>query len=432
MLRRLLAFLLGHLRIEVSGGHPGRFLNLALQQGLILWDISYRGETLWASLTVRDFFALRPAARGARCRVRIRGRRGLPFLLVRLRRRPLLIAGALLSVGFIYWAAGHVWLVTVHITPPQNLDPRAIRAVAAEAGLEVGRWKGQVDLTAVQRHLQARIGEIAYATVRIQGTRAVVEVVEKATRTPPSGTLSCVNLVARKAGVIEQVIPFQGEPVVKPGDLVQPGDLLVECALKYWEGGRPQVFPGTPMPPRQNVARNLVAQARITARVGYSLYWEVPLVQEVEVPTGRLHTQWVLKVAGRSILQLGEQKDSAGGGAPFAQYREERRRYGFGGWRNWIPPVELVIVRAEEIEKRREPVPLEQAIEQAEQRLTEQLEWILGPSDRLVGPVTAEVLEQTAEYAGIRVSAEALEEITVPQRGEPVPVPETAADPESP
>lgn len=430
MLRRLLAFLLGHLRIEVTGGNPGRFLNLALTQGLILWDITYRGEALWASLTVRDFFALRPAARGARCRVRIRRRQGLPFLLVRLRRRPLLVAGALLSLGFIYWATGHIWLVTVRITPPQNLDPRAIRAVAAEAGLQVGRWKGQIDLAAVQRHLQARIGEIAYATVRIQGTRAVVEVVEKATRTPPQGTFSCVNLVARKAGVVEQVIPFQGEPVVKPGDLVQPGDLLVECALKYWEGGRPQVFPGTPMPPRQNVARTLVAQARIIARVGYSLYWEVPLVQEVEVPTGRRSTRFELKVADRSILQVG--KDAEGGGVPFADYREERRRYGFGGWRNWIPPVEVVIVRAEEIEKRHEPVPLDQAIQQAEQRLAEQLAWILGPSDRLAGPVAAEVLEQTAEYAGIRVSAEALEEITVPQPGEPVPVPQTDAGHESP
>lgn len=430
MLRRLLAFLLGHLRIEVTGGNPGRFLNLALTQGLILWDITYRGEALWASLTVRDFFALRPAARGARCRVRIRRRQGLPFLLVRLRRRPLLVAGALLSLGFIYWATGHIWLVTVRITPPQNLDPRAIRAVAAEAGLQVGRWKGQIDLAAVQRHLQARIGEIAYATVRIQGTRAVVEVVEKATRTPPQGTFSCVNLVARKAGVVEQVIPFRGEPVVKPGDLVQPGDLLVECALKYWEGGRPQVFPGTPMPPRQNVARTLVAQARIIARVGYSLYWEVPLVQEVEVPTGRKSTRLELKVAGRSILQVG--KDAEGGEVPFADYREERRRYGFGGWRNWIPPVEVVFVRAEEIEKRHEPVPLDQAIQQAEQRLAEQLAWILGPSDRLAGPVAAEVLEQTAEYAGIRVSAEALEEITVPQPGEPVPVPQTDAGHESP
>jgi len=128
---------------------------------------------------------------------------------------------------------------------------------------------------------------------------------------------------------------------------------------------------------------------------------------------------------------VGRQKNSEGG-APFADYREERRRYGFGGWRNWIPPVEVVIVRAEEIEKRREPVPLEQAIQQAEQRLTEQLAWILGPSDRLVGPVTAEVLEQTAEYAGIRVSAEALEEITAPQPGDPVPIPQTAAGHESP
>lgn len=432
MLRRLLAFLLGHLRIEVAGGQLGRFLNLALQHGLVLWDVSYQGDTLWASLTVRDFLALRPVARGARCRVRIRRRTGFPFLAARLRRRPLLMAGALLSLGFIWWASGHVWLISVRITPPQNLDHRAIRAVAAEAGLQVGAWKGKVDLAGVERHLQSRIGEIAFATVRFQGTRAVIEVVEKATRTPvPDGSTACVNLVARKAGVVEQVIPFQGEPMVAPGDTVQPGDLLVKCAFTYWEGGRPQVLPGTPMPPRQNVARTLVAQARVTARVGYSLYWEVPLVEEAAIPTGRLATRWVLKVGDQSILEGGRGGDSLDASA---HYREDRRSYRLGGWRNWIPPVELVIVRAEEIAVRRQPVSLERAMEQAKERLAVQLEWILGPGDRLTGPITAEVLEQTADYAGIRVSAEALEEITASQMGEPIalPDPQQPADAESP
>ncbi|HEY8346635.1 MAG TPA: sporulation protein YqfD [Symbiobacteriaceae bacterium] len=424
MLRRLIAFVLGHLRIEVLGGEPGRFLNLALQAGLVLWDVGYRGDSLWASLTVRDFRALRPAARGARCRVRIRARRGLPFLLARLRGRPALVAGAFLSLAAIWWCASHVWLIHVRITPPQNLDPRAIRAVAAEAGLRPGVWKGKVDVTAVQRHLQNRIGEIAWATVRLQGTRAIIEVVEKATRTPvPTGSVACVNLVARKSGVVEQVVAFQGEPVVRPGDVVRAGDLLVECAFRYWEGGRPLTLPGTPPPPRENVARTLVAQARVMARVPYSLYQEVPLVQEVEVPTGRTATRWVLHVRGQSILKGGEDGYPSRDGKPFAAYREERRVYRLGSWRNWTPPVELVIIRAEETEIRQEPVSLEQAVQQARERLDQQLRWMLSPSDRLLGPITAEVVEQTKNYAGIKVSAEVLEEISVPQFGEPVPVP---------
>lgn len=433
MLRRLIAYLLGHLRIEVSGGSTERFLNLALEAGLTLWDVRYRGETLWASLTVRDFFDLRPAARGARCRVRIRGRRGFPFALVRLRRRPVLVAGALLSLAFVLWASSRVWLIDVRITPPQNLDHRAIRAVAAEAGLRPGIWKGKVDLARVERHIQERVGDISFATVRIQGTRAIVEVVEKASQTrTPAGTMACVNLVARKSGVVEQVIPFQGEPVVKPGDTVQAGQLLVECAFKYWEGGRPQVVPGTPPPPRQNVAKTLIAQARVTARVPYSLYREVPLVQEVARPTGRTATRWVLNIGGRSILMRGDRNYPSQDGERFATYREERRSYGLGSWRNWFPSVELVMLNAEETRIHREPVPLETAVAQARDHLAEQLRWTLGPSDRLLGPIRAEVVERTTEYAGIRVAVEALEEITSPQPGTPVSVPDSLQAPTGP
>ena len=76
----------------------------------------------------------------------------------------------------------------------------------------------------------------------------MIEVVEKGAVTPPDQAL-CVHLVARKSGVVEQVIPYQGEPLVKKGDVVQAGDMLVECALRYWAGGRPAVIPGMPLPP---------------------------------------------------------------------------------------------------------------------------------------------------------------------------------------
>ncbi|MBY6276334.1 sporulation protein YqfD [Symbiobacterium thermophilum] len=410
MLRRLVRYLLGTLRIEVTGGDIERFLNGCLEEGILLWDLRRTPERLHATMMLADFFQLRPVARAGRCRVRIRARHGLPFLTRRLRRRPFLLAGALGGLAALVWAGSHLWVVDVRINGPGYLDPRAILAVAAEAGLRQGAWKARIDLDHVTQHLKSRVEELSWAVVRVDGTRAVIEVVEKGAVTPPDQA-QCVHLVARKAGVVEQVIPLQGEPLVKKGDVVQPGEMLVECALRYWAGGRPVVIPGTPPPPRTDLARTVVAQAAVKARVAYRQYYEYPAVEQVKEPTGRRHVQWVLNWNGRSIILRGR------GPVPFAEYEVTTRTLAPGQWRNWSPPVEIVIREALEVSTRAEPVPVEVLTERARAAMERRLAWILGPNDRLLTPLRAEVVQQDGGYVGILVTVETLEEVSAPLEG---------------
>jgi len=410
MLRRLIRHLLGTLRIEVTGGAIERFLNLCLEADIQLWDVRRWPERLQATLLVPHFFRLRPIARASRCRVRIRERRGLPFLSRRLRRRPFLLAGAAGALATLIWAGSHFWVVDVRIKGPGHLDPRAILAVAAEAGLRRGAWKTQVDPDEVARHLRQKIDELSWAVVRVRGTRAVIEVVEKGAVNPPDQAV-CVHLVARKAGVVEHVIPFQGEPLVKKGDVVQAGDMLVECALRYWAGGRPAVIPGMPLPPREEVARTLIAQATVRARVAYRQYYEFPVTETVKEPTGRRYTQWVLNWNGRSILLTGR------GPVPYTDYEVSTRTFPPGGWRNWNPPVELVIREVAEVSTRTVTVPVEELTERARTAMERRLAWLLGPGDRIVTPLRAEVVQQEGGYVGILVTVETLEEVSAPLEG---------------
>lgn len=410
MLRWLITFFLGTLRIEITRGSIERFLNLALKERLNLWDIERLSDGMRATLTLADFFAMRPAARGSRCRVRILRRVGLPFLLKRLKRRPLLMAGAAVCLAVLIWAAGHLWVVEVRITGPQYLDPRAVSAVAAEVGLRRGASLSGVDLERVAQHIKDRIQEVSWAVIRVEGTRAVIEVVEKASVTPLSQA-TCVHLVARKSGVIEQVVPFQGEPLVKKGDVVQRGDLLVECALRYWTGGRPGVLPGTPLPPREGIARTLVAQASVKSRVSYRQYIEYPTTREVKEPTGRTETQWVLKWKDRSILLRGKAEPS------FERYETASRAFSLGKWRSWKSPVELVIHDINEMSVRVEPVELAELEQKAREAMQRRLAWMLGPLDRVLRPIQTQVTEQGSGYVGILVTAETLEEISAPLEG---------------
>jgi len=410
MLKGLIAYLLGTLRIEITGGSFERFLNLALSHQIRLWEIERTTEIMRATLTVADFRAIRPVARGSRCRVRVRQRMGLPFRLQRLKSRPVLLLGFVAAVATILWAASHVWIVEVRITGPGYLDRRAVAAVAGEAGLRPRALRSRVDLPAVVAHIQQRVPEVSWVVIRLQGTRAVIEVVEKATVRPPNQSI-CVHLVARKSGVVEQVIPFQGEPLVKKGDIVSPGDLLVECAFRYYAGGRPAVFPGTPLPPRQEVARTTVAQGSVKARVSYRQYVEYPTTREVLTPTGRRESQWVLKWQDRSILLRGSAQSQ------FDRFESSVRSYSLGQWRSWKSPVELVIHDRVEVTARREVVPTAELLERARASLQARLAWLLGPSDKLLHAIKTEVADVGQAHIGILVSVEALEEIATPLEG---------------
>ncbi len=410
MLRRLIAFLLGTVRIEITRGSFEQFLNLALAHRLQLWDVQRTATVMRATLTVADFFALRPVARGSRCRVHVRRRNGFPFRAQRLMARPALLFGFAAALAAILWAGSRLWVVEVRITGPHYLDPRAVSAVAAEAGLKQGAWKSRVDLPAVAQHIQRRIEEVSWAVIRMQGTRAVIEVVEKAAVRPPNQAV-CVHLVARKSGVIEQVVPFQGEPMVRKGDIVSPGDLLVECAFRYYAGGRPAVFPGTPLPPRQDVARTTVAQGSVKARVSYRQYVEYPTTRELLTPTGRTETIWVLKWNDRSILLRGENRSE------FARYETSVRSYSLGQWRSWKSPVELVIRDRVEVTAIREVIPTAELLEQARAALQARLAWLLSPTDRLLQPIKTEIVDSGKEHVGILVTVETLEEISSPLEG---------------
>lgn len=406
MFRQLVAFLIGHLRIVVRCHQPERFINLCLEAEIPLWAMVRTPEFLAAEIPLPAFFRIRPIARQSGARIRIKHRRGLPFLLQRLRGRPPLLAGAALCLLALWWVTGHVWIVTVKLTGEGLLDVRAIRAVAEDAGLRPGAWKGKLDLAAVEKQIAKAIPEVSWSSVAVRGIRADIQVVEKTGYSPVEG--SWTDLVARKQGMIAHLVTFSGEPAVRVGDYVQPGDTLIRGCLHYWGGGRPQVLPGTPRPPRDTVARCGTAEGEVRARVWYEQIQRQPLYREVRKSTGQEQRSWVLKWRDQEILKWGASA------RPWAAYDERRQTLRFPGWRNWEVPVELVSLIAVEVDVERAPLTVEQAVSEAKHAFVRQLQFQLGPTDRIAS-VHAEVVQAGQEYAEIRVTVETLEEIGVAQ-----------------
>ncbi len=169
------------------------------------------------------------ASRGINIRLERKG--GLPLWFYRYRRRMGLLIGAVLAFVLFYMAGNVIW--DVRVDGEESIDVTAFVDELDECGLRVGSWIPKMDTDAIERRILSRSDKVAWISVNLKGTVAYVQIrelmrppkTENESFGQPSG--QPVNLVARCDGIIESVRLVSGEVVVKPGELVRAGDLLI-------------------------------------------------------------------------------------------------------------------------------------------------------------------------------------------------------------
>lgn len=396
MVLSLLFFFLGYLEVRVTGRHLERFLNLAVYRGIYFWNVRRREDALHLHMGVRAFCSLRPVARKARCRVRIVRRRGLPFLLRRARGRAVLLGGAAVVAALLYAASSFVWVVEVRglRTVPEATVLRAL----SDLGLRPGVPKGAVHLRRVVNDLPLRVPGLAWASVRLEGTKAVVQVVERTVLAQDERPETAPgDVVAAKDGLITHLLVLAGEPAVREGELVRRGQVLIRGVLTPGGGEEPPAA-GAPGPVRVR------ARGIVQARVWYNMYAEAPLVQQAAVRTGAVYVRRLVRLAGREVVLSGRR------GPPFADWQVEEVHLWPLRWRNATLPVEFVNLRYYQVRQQTRRVTRGEALAQAEaearRRLLAQI-----PKGARVERENAQVVQDEGGVVGLRLTIETEEDI---------------------
>ncbi len=275
-LRTLVGYVLGTVRVQVKGKNPERLVNLCVCSGFPVWDIARSGKRLYFTTTLASYWQIRPLARRSMCIPRVVKRTGIPFILGRIKRRPVFVSVSILLLMAFFCLSGSVWAISVKGNV--KVTRSDILRVASEKGLTIGARKSRISPEGLQQMLVIEFPDISWAYVRFQGTLAVIEVVEKVRASMPGPG----DLVARKDGVIESVLVLSGVPLVKPGQTVQKGDLLIA---------------GIPSGSIQG------ARGSVTAQTWYEVLSEESLSGSKAVRTGRKKEIKILRL-GHTELSL--------------------------------------------------------------------------------------------------------------------------------
>ncbi len=272
LIRGLWSYYEGYVIIKVKGGAIEEFLNKASQHGIYLWNVERLSrELLVARVSVAGFEELTSLVSLLPITMEIRHQVGLPFLLQRLRKRSLLVIGAMISLICIYWLSSIVWFV--QIRGAETLDQALIKEILKNNGVQVGIPRSMVDPRALEKRLMLELPELAWVGIGLKGTLLAIEVVEKAEIT--INEQSPGDVISGKAALVTQIIPFAGQVLVQEGETVTPGQVLIDGSL-----------PGYELPGQGRGERYIRAAGVVKGRVWYKGFGEASVIYHTRHRTG--------------------------------------------------------------------------------------------------------------------------------------------------
>ncbi|MBQ6499165.1 MAG: sporulation protein YqfD, partial [Ruminococcus sp.] len=139
MLILLLRFIRGFVCFEISGKYPERFINITARNSVRLWDVKRGSQSFTACMYMSDYIRIRPLARRAGVRLRIKSKKGAPSVISRYRGRVGVAVGACAFVITVFVMSMFIW--SIDITGLDTLSVSDMQALLRDEGLYVGAFK---------------------------------------------------------------------------------------------------------------------------------------------------------------------------------------------------------------------------------------------------------------------------------------------------
>ncbi len=209
---------------------------------------------------------------------------GIPSIVKKYKKRPGVYAGVFILLFSLLVSRMFIW--QINIKGNENVSRESTIELLREHGIYVGAFAPALNLREIYNRILIDNKDFCWISVNIRGTVANVEVRESLTPqklTPNEG--SYANIVAEYDGEITLVEAYAGQSLVKFGDYVRAGELLVSGIYEDKMGN--------------TVAK--YARGHVFARIEKDFYIEIPLQYEQKVYTGEEEYDFSIKIFSKNI-----------------------------------------------------------------------------------------------------------------------------------
>ena len=278
-LKILLNYITGYVNIKVESYFLERFINICISRKILLWNIKRNKDNiLYANISIRDYKKLRQIAKKTKSVINIERKKGLPFIIHKYRKRKIFFI--LLIIVFIGLIVTSNFIWNIEVKGNVDIDKEEIIEELNKQGLKIGSNKNNIDTNYIINKIRLNRDDIAWIGISMRGTNAIVEIRETDKAPKVIDEKEYCNIISDKTAMITKINVQNGTAVVKTGDIVKEGEIIV---AGYLEG-------------KYTGIRYVHSSADIEAKVWYSKKEKFYLNQEIQVPTGATEQKYTLNI----------------------------------------------------------------------------------------------------------------------------------------
>ena len=276
---KILEYVSGYVNIVIEGYYIEQFINICNNKQIDLWNIKKENSIkVYASVCITDFKKLKQICKKTKCKIKIQSKKGLPFIIKKYKKRKFFFIFLLLIILTIIILSNFIW--NIEIESDADIPKEEILELAQSEGLEIGKRKGAIDTKAVINKIRLERDDISWVGIEIDGTNATIKLVKADEKPEIINDDEYCNIVADKNAMILKVSAQNGTPLVKEGDIVTNGDVIVAGWMEGKYTGKQYVH----------------AQAEIQAKVWYTTTEKVYLQETKKVETGEAKSSYSVKI----------------------------------------------------------------------------------------------------------------------------------------
>jgi len=222
----IMNYVLGFVNLTVEGFFVERFINNCINNKIFLWGIKRKNSTLLTvNVNINNFKKIHRIARNTKCNVKINSKKGLPIFLHKYRKRKLILLFLIPIVLLILISSTYIW--NVEILGAENINIQDLLVQLNEEGVGIGKRKSSINSEKVINNIRLKRTDIAWLSLDMKGTNVIVTIVEAEEKPEIIDKEEYCNIVAKQRGVITKITADTGTPVVKIGDIVEKGEVLI-------------------------------------------------------------------------------------------------------------------------------------------------------------------------------------------------------------
>ena len=381
----ILNYILGYVNILVEGYFVEKFINICNKQKIFLWNLKRSKTTIiYTNVSIKDFKKLKPIAQKTKCKIKIKSKKGLPFIFNKYKKRKIFVIGLAMVLITIFTLSKFIW--NIEVIGNEKINDDEIIQIANENNLKIGKFKNKVDTKKIINKLRLERDDIAWIGIEIKGTNAIIKIVESIPKPNIIYDEEFCNIVATKDAIIKKISAQNGTPVVKEGEIVKKGTVLIAG----WLEGK---YTGT---------RYVHATGSVQGKVWYTQKERIYFKQQKKEQTGNVENKYSLNINNFKI-------NFNKGVSKFKNYDTIETNKKVKLFSNFYLPIELIKITNTEVNITDITYTLEEAknigIEKAKQELNNKIE-------NLDNILSIQINDsQTSEYIEVEVTYEMLENI---------------------